>query len=477
MTCKVQSAKVASLILLLLMVFGTTTQKPTANQRPYQPTPGSAAEELLYSRDQIVFLSGPAGTGKSRAALEKVHICCLKYPGMRAVMVRKTRKSLTESGMITFQEKVLPVGSPVRFHSKGRYEYPNGSVIIVGGLDDPGKVMSTEYDLAYVQEGTDLNEEDLEALDTRMRNGVMPYQQIIGDCNPQAPTHWLKRKAMRGDITMLESRHQDNPVLWDRAKGKWTPFGEAYIGRLEKLTGARKLRLKDGIWAAQEGMVYENWDPAVHLVDASTRPDLYFYTEGYGNRICIPPEWPRYRVIDFGFNDPFVCQWWALNDGVLYLYREIYVTQSLIEDCAALIQELSEGENIVATIPDHDRQERETLKRHGVPTIRAKKSIMPGIQAVQARMRTGENGQPRLLILRDCLVSRDTKLDDSRKPAQTIEEFDGYVWAKGPGGLIIKEKLVDADNHGMDTMRYMVAHLDFKTKDTETGGSLSGWLS
>lgn len=109
--------------------------------------------------------------------------------------------------------------------------------------------------MIYVQEATKLFEEDWEALTTRLRNGVMSYQQLIAECNPSAPTHWLKRRSDRGDVLMLESRHEDNPAC--------TP---AYLATLDKLTGVRKLRLRYGKWAAAEGLVYEDWNRDIHLV-------------------------------------------------------------------------------------------------------------------------------------------------------------------------------------------------------------------
>lgn len=67
---------------------------------------GSNAE-LIRTRAPEVILSGPAGTGKSLAALHKVHYCAVKYPGMRALVARKTRESLTQSVLVTFEEKVM----------------------------------------------------------------------------------------------------------------------------------------------------------------------------------------------------------------------------------------------------------------------------------------------------------------------------------------------------------------------------------
>ena len=36
-------------------------------------------------------------------------------------------------------------------------------------------------------------------------------------------------------------------------------------------------------------------------------------------------------MVDFGYTNPFTCQWWAMDhDGRLYLYREIF-HQEIIE--------------------------------------------------------------------------------------------------------------------------------------------------
>ena len=154
--------------------------------RPYQPR--GRAEELLYCKAPEVLLSGPAGTGKSRANLEKLHLCCQKYPGMRGLIVRKTRESCTESALVTFEEKVVPRNHPI-LQSGGQrkmrqaYQYPNGSTIVVGGMDKPSKTLSTEFDIIYVQEAIELTENDWEMLTRPLRNGVVPYQQIIADNN------------------------------------------------------------------------------------------------------------------------------------------------------------------------------------------------------------------------------------------------------------------------------------------------------
>src|SRR5262245_31871029 len=171
--------------------------------------------------------------------------------------------------------------------------------------------------------------------------------------------------------------------------------------------------------------------------------------------------WPRYMGIDFGFTNPFVCQWWALSpDGDLYLYREIYKTRTLVEDHARAIKWAwindPRPEKIIC---DHDAEDRATLEKHlDMPTVAAEKSVSAGIQAVAGRLKLKPNGKPRLLILRDALASRDEDLLEARKPTCTLDEIDGYIWKDGAK----KDEPVKENDHGVDTMRYVVAEFDLK---------------
>lgn len=414
----------------------------------------------MACRDAEILLSGPAGTGKSRAALEKLHFMALLNPGMRGLIVRKTRESLTSTGLVTWRQKVVPEGlahGVLSFYGgsasePAQFRYKNGSSIVVGGMDKATKIMSSEYDVIYVQEATELLLNDWEALTTRLRNGVVSFQQLIADCNPDTPHHWLNLRSQEGRTTMLNSRHEDNPVLFDK-DGVLTEVGTSYIAKLDALTGVRYLRLRKGIWAAADGLVYEEYDPAVHLVDG--------LPEGSDS-------WTRWWAIDFGFTNPFVWQSWAEDpDGRLWLYREIYMTQTLVEDHAKVIKRLVTDSKGVwkepkprAIVCDHDAEDRATLERHlGMSTTAAMKAVSPGIQAVQGRLRVQKDGKPRLFFVRTALHRRDKHLEDARKPVSTIDEITGYVWPPDlkPGQ---RENPVKENDHGMDTMRYIVAERD-----------------
>lgn len=428
--------------------------------RHYKPF--GSARDIWQDRSPEILLSGPAGTGKSRACLEKLHACALRFPGMRGLIVRKTRESLTESALVTFESKVLPEGSSLAAGSQRAtrqvYRYPNGSEIIVGGMKQSGrdmlqKVMSTEYDMIYAQELIEFAEDEFEKLTTRLRNGVMPFQQIIGDTNPDAPNHWLKRRESSGTLRVIESRHEDNPVLWDAVKGDWTPFGRQYIATLDRLTGVRKERLRHGRWVQAEGVVYEGWDRRIHLIDP----------------FVIPSDWRRVRSIDFGYSNPFVCQWWAVDhDARMYLYREIYRTRRTVKVHAEQIRKLSALEEFEQTAADHDAEDRATLHESGISSRAARKFIRPGIQAVEERLKVLEDGKARLYVFNNALVEVDPALVEAKRPLCTAEEFDSYVWPKGQDGKALKEVPVDDHNHGMDAMRYAVMAIDRHVGPQET---------
>lgn len=425
----------------------------------YQPRGG--CKEAFTARVPELLLSGPAGTGKSRALLERLLIMALKYPNMRGLIVRKTLASLGSTALVTWREHVAleAIEAGIMKYYGGsaeeppQYRFTNGSKIMIGGMDKPTRIMSSEYDVAYVQEAVELTTTDWEAITTRLRNGKVPYQTIIADTNPDVPTHWLKVRCNQGVTTLIESRHSDNPRLYDR-NGELTEFGTEYITKLDNLSGVRKQRLKDGLWVAAEGMIYEEYDPAVHLI----------------NRFRVPKEWTRYWAVDFGYTNPFCWQDWVVDpDGVAYLTAEIYHTKRTVDQHAKMIlKHVTDGRDKGrkgewleakprAIICDHDAEGRAQLERElGLSTLPAYKLVTEGIQAVQVALRQRGNGKRGLYLMRDTLIHpRDPELIDAKKPTCTAEEIPGYIWDTG-AGKATKETPWKNDDHGCDTLRYFV---------------------
>lgn len=442
-----------------------------------------AAQELMKRRDDEVLVAGPAGTGKSYGALAKLHLMCMLNgrcekdckiehehhdTGLRALMVRKTLVSLSATGVVTYKEDVakeaLETGI-VHFYGGSRdeppqYRYSNGSKLMLAGMDNPTKVMSSQFDVIFVQEATELTPTDWEKCTTRLRNGRISFQQLIADCNPEQPDHWLKLRCDEKKTVMLYGKHTDNPKLFAEVDGQYVPTvkGKAYLAKLNNLTGVRKLRLQGGIWAAAEGVIYENFDGAVHV----------------SNRKRLPREWARLWGIDFGYTNPFCWQQWARDpDGRLWLEHEIYRSKRTVrEHCAQIMQVVTMQDGKTWKYPrpeyivcDHDAEDRATFTREmGMPTRAARKSVSPGIQAMQLRFNLAGDGMPRMLLLADSLVDRDTEVAEAGLPLGLHGELPGYIWKPGPDGKPIPDEPLKQNDHSCDTARYVVAEEDLKAK-------------
>ena len=448
-----------------------------------------AAKQIMHERGGEVLICGPAGTGKSYAALWKLHLMCLqngKCPrgctaahehrdtALRALMVRKTLVSLSSTGVVTYREHVakqaIEMGI-VTFYGGSReepaqYRYSNGSKIMLAGMDNPTKVMSSEFDIIFVQEATELTPTDWEKCTTRLRNGRTSFQQLIADCNPEQPDHWLKLRCDSGATKMLYAKHTDNPKLFDIGQKKEdgtdeyvpTEKGQAYLDKLNKLTGVRRLRLQGGIWAAAEGVIYDEFDGSIHV----------------SNRKRLPREWARIWGIDFGYTNPFCWQQWARDpDGRLWLEHEIYRTKRTVrEHCAQIMQVVTMADGVTWKYPrpeyitcDHDAEDRATFsKEMGMVTRAAKKTVSPGIQATKQRFTLAGDGMPRIFLLADALVDRDEEVAEAGLPLGLGGELPGYIWKPGPDGKPIPDEPLKQNDHSCDTMRYVVAEEDLKAK-------------
>lgn len=390
-------------------------------------------------------LEGAADTTKTTAGLTRLDADLRRTPQARAVICRLIRNTMGTTVLGTWDRVIERLGGVTVYggESPQWYDYPNGARVWIAGMDDADKVLGGEFDFVYASQVEEFSLDSWEKLSTRVtgRGAVTLRPWLGGDANPGHPKHWIKT---RSRLKLIHARHEDNPELFDEL-GRPTAAYPERMAPLDALTGVRKERLRHGRWVAAEGAVYESFG-SEHLVP----------------RFEIPSSWRRIRSIDFGYTNPFVCQWWAIDpDGRIYLYREIYRTQRLAEDHARDIVRLSGQERIEATVADHDAEDRATLERHGVTTRPALKAVTTGIQAVQKRIELAGDRRPRLFVLEGSLVERDESLASARdKPVCTLDEFGMYLWAKSADGKPLKEDPVKLNDHGMDAMRYAVTYLD-----------------
>ncbi len=433
------------------------------------PTFRGAALELqsILGKHFEVIIAGSAETGKTYAACYLLDTILRTWPNTQAVLARKVRDTIVPTVLQTYLRIVSGRLDVVSYGGKKPewFDYSNGSRLWLAGLDDPGKALSSERDIIYINQCEELLLGDWETLGTRAtgRAGNLPDHMslMLGDCNPQGKTHWIVNRPV---VRLLRSVHRDNPTLFDD-DGHATAQGEKTLSILSNLSEPRRSRLFLGLWVSAEGAVYKDYESGKHLID----------------RFVIPTDWPCIRVIDFGFNNPFVCSWYAFDPkhNRLYRYREIYLTETLVEDHARTIamcegwefdvaqrlrtwhKPFNERENVVATICDHDAEDRATLIKYGIDNIAAFKAIKLGIEAVQNRLKYRiDSADYGIYFMVNSLVEIDQTLKDAYLPTCTEEEIEGYVWGESKNGKPAKEQPVDKNNHGMDCLRYCVAFID-----------------
>lgn len=383
--------------------------------------------QLFQSRDQVVVLEGPAGTGKTYACLWYVHAMALQHPGMRALIARKTLNSLTGSALVTFQRQILGSGSygvepygGSKF-SPGAYRYSqNGAEIVPGGMDKASKVMSAEYDLIYIPEATELSETDAQALMTRLRNGKMPFQQLVMDCNPAGPQHWINQWCNTGRATRITTTHKDNPMLWNREAGAWTePVGVQYMQKLWALTGTMRKRLLDGVWAAAEGIVYPEFVYAEHVKTMDT--------DG----------WRTVLGVDVGARNPTaILTAHVAGDERIHISREVYRGGMTSTDILATIRaEADRARPDAIYIDPSAKMLIDDLMRERYPVKKANNDVVGGIQRVRTALTSG------LTIDPSCTA--------------TIDEFGMYAYPEQ--ARIETDNPVKEHDHAMDALRYLVS--------------------
>lgn len=416
-------------------------------------------------------IEGPAGTGKSRGVGEVLLWIAMTYPGTRGLVLRWTRKSLTDSFLKTWEEDVLPPGDPILAGAvrNNRHGYtirvPGTDVtseIVLGGLDEPGNLLSTDFDWIYVQQTEQIDLGTWMKLRTRLRNFGHPEFKLLlllADVNPVEPTNWLNVRASRGHMKRLVSRHEDNPKLFNYADGVYTqtPEGKAYIASLDAMPeGPDKDRLRYGIWSARAGLVWRTYDAKVHQIDAPMRKPAWYVGS-----------------MDWGMQNPGVLQVWGVDgDDNAYRVREFYHTQKSLDWWAYRVIECYDEFQPLRCI-QADPSRPDAIEHMNRRLAEARKTTRPYVYpANNARTRTAQGdlsgldlvrvklAERKLFFVNNALRDRDESLAEAGLPWCAEMEFPQFTYELDDEGKPVGE-LTDKTcaDHAMDTTRYTQTYI------------------
>ena len=451
-----------------------------------------AQERLVYSAAPEIAISGGWHSLKTHGACQRVVRLAARYSGRWSALCREERASMTVSTL-----KVLFSILPAEFQTWHPREgwgwketlstvfFPRvddrQSVIYCVGLDRPDRLLSSDFADVVIDQAEQLTLEQFSMADGRSaRQPDMPEGGTVALFNPDTPEHWANRRYQfdLGSRELFDDDGRLKAEVINCAPGDGLDLApERYREKIMGLKGVWRERYYLNRWSRFEGMVFQAWDPDIHIVNA---PEAW---RAWGG--LPPPDWERGRTLDFGYVDPFVCSWYAREPGLerWYRYREIYLTGRANEDHATDILRLEAQEretltglcgadasfsallpqaqalSVAWSFSDHARQERETFARAGVWTHPADKDILAGIQTLITLLDPTQPGGPRLLYVRDALVEQDARLAREGKPTCTERELGSIRWRRVPESDaqrgLTRELPVDRDNHGFDACRYL----------------------
>jgi phage terminase large subunit len=477
------------------------------------------AGELFLSQDREVVIAGGARTGKTNGTLVKAKWEAETFPGWRQLFVRMTRRSLSESVLPDWESKILghrhaALGQRQR-DGRSTYQFPNGSTVILGGMDDPAGFLSSELDSVKFFQGEQLpSVADWETLLTRLSGSAGPYQQAVLDVNPGGTRHWILKRCREaiclacgnshedlavtacarcggaeiGRMRWIDSRHEDNPLFFDHQSGAWRPKGREYLlGVLGRLRGPQREKYRNHQWVDEAGRVLEDFDPAVHLLGGELvktpgagwllhvkHPSWSADAKDPMRRTPVPIDWFG-AGYDWGFSpDPGNLQVWAYDRyGRRFLVVEVCRLKWQVDQWAELAERLWKefqfryiacDPSFNAIIEAFNRRLTPFAGR-GAPAIaigadnrlRSKKDdmLLAGIDLLRWGFRDGK-GEVRTFLMRDAAREGiDAQLREEGRPCGFEEEIPSWVFAtKASTGELMAVPSDACDDHGCAAARY-----------------------
>lgn len=249
--------------------------------------PNPKQQLFFNSRARFTAYGGARGGGKSWALRRKLVAMCLRYPGIRCLLVRRTLPELRSNHVIPFLREY---GDLVKYsESEKSLSFPSGSRIYLGFCScdrDVLRYQGQEYDVIAIDEATHMSEFRFSIFKACLRGTSEFPRRMYLTCNPGGIGHaWVKRlfvdREFREDerpedYAFIQALVFDNEVLTDS--------DPEYIASLRTLPE----RLRDawlyGKWDVFEGQFFPEFDEHKHVCDPSDIPEYvnYFVAFDYG---------------------------------------------------------------------------------------------------------------------------------------------------------------------------------------------------
>ena len=320
-----------------------------------------------YTTRWEVFYGG-AGSGKSYFITQKIIIRCCREP-IKVLVCRRYGSTLRNSCFSLFKEiltkwKLTPY-LKIR-ETDFNIKFPNGSEIIMVGLDEETKLLSlNNISTVWIEEAYEVPKPIVEQLNLRLR-GKADNQQIIMSYNPISKNSWLYDFCEVNppeSFRYLKTTFRDNPFL-----------NKEYIQSLEALYTRNPAKARvfcDGEYGVDaEGLVITNWRQ--EAFDA-----MELASQGLEHRAGMDLGWTDKSAIIDSLYDR--------KNKIIYVFNEFYKSGCQLSELASAITDM----NLKKTKLYIDAAEPRAIqffKQEGInayPCKKGKDSVKAGLMFLQ----------------------------------------------------------------------------------------------
>ncbi len=348
--------------------------------------PSPKQKQLFLSRAKYTAYGGARGGGKSWALRRKLILMCIRYPGLKCLLLRRSYGELRYN-------HILPLLSELSFavsysETNKLISFPNGSTIKVGYMADDGDTLQyqgLEFDVIAVDEATQITEYQFNILKACLRGNNGNPKRMYLTCNPGGVGHgWVKRlfidKNYRDgerpeDYLFIQATVFDNTALLEA--------DPEYVSQLQSLPPALREAWLYGSWDIFSGQFFTELSDGTHITGDFDMPQVCRITGG----------------LDYGFDAAALVLLCADAYGRLTVFREFIKSDLTLSAAAREVARVCSDLNVdyIAASPDlwNRRQDSgisgyETMMRaDGMPPlIRADDRRIAGWRAVRELLST-----------------------------------------------------------------------------------------